>query len=71
MTDSSEFSPEQAADPETVIRHLVPLLREKLSPTERADLERMLETISAIHQGPIPTQQTLIAKITRGLMEPV
>lgn len=59
---------EQAADGEMAIRHLAPLLRDKLTSSERADLVRMLGAIAAIHEGPIPAQEHLIARTTRELM---
>ncbi|MGH1573010.1 hypothetical protein ACRAWG_22975 [Methylobacterium sp. P31] len=48
---------EQAADISMVIRHLAPVLREKLTPSERSDLGRMLETVAAAHRGPIPRRR--------------
>lgn len=58
----------QAADGEMAIRHLAPLLRDKLTPSERADLIRMLGAIAAIHEGPIPAQEHLIVRMIRELM---
>jgi hypothetical protein len=58
---------EQAADVDMAIRHLAPVLRENLTPSERSDLERMLRTVATVHRGPIPAQETLIARTTRAL----
>ncbi|WP_457107192.1 hypothetical protein [Methylobacterium sp. P5_C11] len=57
----------QVADAETALGHLAPLLREKLTPSEHADLERMLGAVAAIHQGPIPAQEGLMARTARSL----
>ncbi|MCE4225849.1 hypothetical protein HCU64_19025 [Methylobacterium sp. C25] len=59
----------QAADAETAIDHLAPLLREKLTVSERDDVERMLEAVAVIHQGPTDRQERLIARTVRVLAE--
>lgn len=59
----------QVADADTALGHLAPLLRDTLAPSERADLERMLDSIAAIHQGPIPAQESLLARMTRSLSQ--
>ncbi|CAO4142343.1 hypothetical protein DHODJN_05485 [Methylorubrum extorquens] len=42
-----------AADANTAVNHLAPLLRDKLDASDRDDLERMLEAVAVIHGGPI------------------
>lgn len=59
----------QISDADTAIGYLAPLLREKLDATERDELERMLEAVAVIHQGPIEAQERLIARIVRALAE--
>ncbi|MEH3119670.1 MAG: hypothetical protein PGN25_19345 [Methylorubrum populi] len=59
----------QASDANTAIDHLAPLLREKLDPSERDDLERMLEAVAVVHGGPIETQEKMIARTVRVLAE--
>ncbi|GLS44125.1 hypothetical protein GCM10007884_21120 [Methylobacterium brachythecii] len=59
----------QAADAETAIDQLAPLLREKLTPSERDDVEQMLEAVAVIHQGPTDRQERLIARTVRVLAE--
>ena len=61
----------QASDPNSAIAHLAPLLREKLDAAERNDLERMLEAVAVIHQGPTEAQERLIARVVRTLAEEV
>lgn len=62
---------EQAADAEVAIRHVAPLLREKLSLSERDDLERMLKAVAAVHQGPTQVQESLIARVVRAVANEV
>ena len=59
---------EQAADVTLAIRHLGPLLCEKLTPSERSDLERMLAAVAAVHQGPIPAQDSVMSQVVTALM---
>ncbi|SDO41911.1 hypothetical protein SAMN05216360_12243 [Methylobacterium phyllostachyos] len=59
----------QVADTDTALGHLAPLLRQKLTASELADLERMLANIAAIHQGPIPVQESLLARTRRSLIQ--
>ena len=58
---------QQVGDADTALGHLAPLLSERLAPSERADLERMLERVAAIHLGPVPAQDILIGKTIRSL----
>lgn len=59
----------QISDADTAIGHLAPLLRKQLDTSERDDLERMLEAVAVIHNGPIEAQERLIARIMRSLTE--
>ncbi len=58
---------QQVADVDIALGHLAPLLRDSLNPSEHADLERMLERVAAIHQGPVPEQEVLMGKTIRSL----
>ena len=64
---SLRHAAQQVADVDTALGHLAPLLRDSLDPSERADLERMLERVAAIHQGPVPEQEALMGKTIRSL----
>ncbi len=59
----------QATDADMAIDHLMPLLRDKLDMSERADLERMLEAVASVHGGPIEAQEKMIARTIRLLAE--
>ncbi|KQO95210.1 hypothetical protein [Methylorubrum extorquens] len=58
-----------AADANTAVDHLAPLLRDKLDASERDDLERMLEAVAVIRGGPIEAQERFIARTVRVLAE--
>ncbi len=59
----------QAENADVVLNHLAPLLGEKLDASERNDLERMMETVALVHQGPTEAQQRLISRTVRVLAE--
>ena len=59
----------QAESSDVAVDHLAPLLREKLDTAERNDLERMLENVAVIHQGPVEAQERLIGRTLRVLAE--
>ena len=58
-----------AKDAASATDELAPLLREKLIPSERNDLEHMLRVVAAVHDGPTLEQENLIARIKRALAE--
>lgn len=59
----------QAADADTAADHLAPLLREKLDRSERDDLERMLEAVAVVHNGPTEAQEKFISRTLRVLSQ--
>lgn len=59
----------QAPDPNAAIQSLAPLLRDRLTRTERDDLCEMLEDVAGVHQGPTDAQAAYIERIRRALNE--
>lgn len=59
----------QAPDPDAALQTLAPLLRDRLTRTERDDLCEMLEDVAGVHQGPTDAQAAYIERIRRALHE--
>jgi hypothetical protein len=57
------FAAEQAAVPDEAVAALAPLLRDKLTPSEREDLLGMLQRVAELHGGATDGQERLIAHI--------
>jgi uncharacterized tellurite resistance protein B-like protein len=57
----------QAPSLEAVVADLTDLIREKLSRTERRELEAMLDEVAALHGGPTDEQERAIALTSRRL----
>lgn len=60
---------DQAPEPDTAIRSLAPLLRDRLTQTERDDLCRMLRAVATVHQGPTEAQNRFIEQVRRAVYE--
>jgi len=60
---------DQAPEPDTAIRSLAPLLRDRLTQTEWDDLCRMLRAVATVHQGPTEAQNRFIEQVRRAVYE--
>jgi hypothetical protein len=60
---------DQAPETWAVIKTLAPLLKDRLTRSETAELVDMLQTVGSVHGGPTEAQGELIEQLRRALVE--
>lgn len=58
---------DRAPDASVAIASLAPLLRDRLTRTERGDLLRMLQAVAQVHGGPTEAQERVVAEVRRAI----